>query len=148
MLNFRGMKQIPTEEYSPEKAGVGGSIPSLATLFSTTCGPSGQRFHSISFQNHGAGRFASCEKRLAGDPACRLSIRLSFGGQIRVEQSTRSEAPALPFGHEPSEAESSTCFRPAWENDRRLKIQDNGSTAAHPGAWKTSNFLQNRPLTD
>ena len=27
----RGMKDILTEEYSPEKAGVGGSIPSLAT---------------------------------------------------------------------------------------------------------------------
>jgi len=33
MVNFRGMKEIPTEEYSPEKAGVGGSIPSLATTF-------------------------------------------------------------------------------------------------------------------
>ena len=31
--NLRGMKEIPTEEYSPEKAGVGGSIPSLATTF-------------------------------------------------------------------------------------------------------------------
>jgi len=36
MVNFRGMKEIPTEEYSPEKAGVGGSIPSLATsIFQT-----------------------------------------------------------------------------------------------------------------
>ena len=31
MVNVRGMKDLPTEEYSPEKAGVGGSIPSLAT---------------------------------------------------------------------------------------------------------------------
>ena len=31
--NLRGMKEILTEEYSPEKAGVGGSIPSLATTF-------------------------------------------------------------------------------------------------------------------
>jgi hypothetical protein len=30
------MKEIPTEEYSPEKAGVGGSIPSLATRKSIT----------------------------------------------------------------------------------------------------------------
>ena len=30
---FRGMKDLPTEEYSPEKAGGGGSIPSLATIF-------------------------------------------------------------------------------------------------------------------
>ena len=31
------MSQIATVERSPEKAGVGGSIPSLATMFSTTC---------------------------------------------------------------------------------------------------------------
>ncbi len=31
VVNVRGMKDLPTEEYSPEKAGVGGSIPSLAT---------------------------------------------------------------------------------------------------------------------
>ena len=36
MVNFRGMKEIPTEEASPEKAGVGGSIPSLATMFSNS----------------------------------------------------------------------------------------------------------------
>ena len=37
-------------EHSPEKAGVGGSIPSLATMFSTTCRPPDSRFHSVSFQ--------------------------------------------------------------------------------------------------
>src|SRR5690349_9690538 len=36
LVNIRGMKDLPTEEYSPEEAGVGGSIPSLATKFSTT----------------------------------------------------------------------------------------------------------------
>jgi len=36
MGNLRGMKDLPTTEYSPEKAGVGGSIPSLATTFSDT----------------------------------------------------------------------------------------------------------------
>ena len=30
----------------PEKAGVGGSIPSLATTFSTTCPPVSPDFHS------------------------------------------------------------------------------------------------------
>jgi hypothetical protein len=39
------------DESSPEKAGVGGSIPSLATMFSITYGPSDRQFHSISFQN-------------------------------------------------------------------------------------------------
>src|SRR6476646_6444868 len=37
-------------ERSPEKAGVGGSIPSLATIFSTTYRPPDSRFHSNSFQ--------------------------------------------------------------------------------------------------
>jgi len=36
---------------SPEKAGGGGSIPSLATIKSTTYKPSKTQFHSISFQN-------------------------------------------------------------------------------------------------
>ena len=36
---------------SPEKAGVGGSIPSLVTTFSKTYRPSKPQFHSISFQN-------------------------------------------------------------------------------------------------
>jgi len=35
---------------SPEKAGVGGSIPSLATIKSTTYKPSKPQFRSISFQ--------------------------------------------------------------------------------------------------
>jgi hypothetical protein len=38
-------------ERSPEKAGVGGSIPSLATMFSITYRPPETQFHSISFQN-------------------------------------------------------------------------------------------------
>ena len=59
MVNFRGMKEIPTEEASPEKAGVGGSIPSLATMFSTTYRSSQEAFHSVSFQNFGLLRFAS-----------------------------------------------------------------------------------------
>jgi hypothetical protein len=36
---------------SPEKAGVGGSIPSLATIKLVTYRPPDSRFHSISFQN-------------------------------------------------------------------------------------------------
>jgi len=37
-------------ERSPEKAGVGGSIPSLATIFSITYRHSKNQFHSVSFQ--------------------------------------------------------------------------------------------------
>ena len=55
-------------ERSPEKAGVGGSIPSLATSFSITCRPSKRQFHSNSFQLNGAEGFVSSEipTRIAG----------------------------------------------------------------------------------
>ena len=46
-------------ERSPEKAGVGGSSPSLATTFSITYGHSKTPFHSGSFQNIGLSRLAS-----------------------------------------------------------------------------------------
>ena len=45
-------------ERSPETAGVGGSIPSLATMFSETYRHSKTQFHSISFQNFCPSRFA------------------------------------------------------------------------------------------
>ena len=46
---------------SPEKAGVGGSIPSLATMFSITYKPLKPRICSILFQysNQGSPRFVS-----------------------------------------------------------------------------------------
>ena len=37
VVNVRGLKDLLTEEYSPEKAGVGGSIPSLATTSNPSC---------------------------------------------------------------------------------------------------------------
>jgi hypothetical protein len=40
-------------DVSPEKAGVGGSIPSLATIFSTSYKPSSQRLRSKTFQLRG-----------------------------------------------------------------------------------------------
>jgi hypothetical protein len=43
---------------NPEKTGVGGSIPSLATTFSTTYRPSKTQFQSISFQDFWPLRFA------------------------------------------------------------------------------------------
>jgi hypothetical protein len=46
-------------ERSPEKAGVGGSIPSLATMFSLSYRPSRSQFHSGSFQNFGPPGVAS-----------------------------------------------------------------------------------------
>jgi hypothetical protein len=40
-------------ERGPEKAGVGGSIPSLATIFSTTYKPIAHRSRSKTFQPRG-----------------------------------------------------------------------------------------------
>src|ERR1700722_14901522 len=57
-------------ERSPEKAGVGGSIPSLATTKSITYQPARRRFHSISFQNNGARRFASSENCRCASVGC------------------------------------------------------------------------------
>jgi len=41
---------IALEDPSPEKAGGGGSIPSLATMESISCRSSNNQFHSVSFQ--------------------------------------------------------------------------------------------------
>ena len=49
---------------SSEKAGVGGSIPSLATTFSTAYRHAKTRFHSDSFQNFGPQRYASRNERV------------------------------------------------------------------------------------
>jgi hypothetical protein len=65
-------------ERSPEKAGVGGSIPSLATMFSTTYRHPYRQFHSISFQNYAARGFASSEKRPVGDWQSALDSALLF----------------------------------------------------------------------
>ncbi len=46
-------------ERGPEKAGVGGSTPSLATILSRDYKHVGTHFHSISFQNLGAVRLTS-----------------------------------------------------------------------------------------
>ena len=45
-------------ERSPEKAGVGGSIPSLATIFSSTYVAHKNRFCSILFQNQNLARWS------------------------------------------------------------------------------------------
>jgi hypothetical protein len=72
----------------PEKAGVGGSIPSLATMFSTTYRHSIRQFHSISFQNYGARKLASCGDAPGGglwsalDSACFLGGFVTCGGEI------------------------------------------------------------------
>ena len=50
-LNQFGFNNLMVDDMSPEKAGVGGSIPSLATMFSVVYRPSKTQFHSTSFQN-------------------------------------------------------------------------------------------------
>jgi hypothetical protein len=52
------MKDMPTREASPEKAGVGGSIPSLATTKQRTYKHPKTQFHCISFQNFGVAGLA------------------------------------------------------------------------------------------
>ena len=58
----RGPGQVAQSvERSPEKAGVGGSIPSLATTFSITYKHPQTQFYSISFQNSWLDVFAFVE---------------------------------------------------------------------------------------
>jgi hypothetical protein len=64
-------------ERSPEKAGVGGSIPSLATTFSSTYRLF--QFHSDSFQNFGLSGLAS-EMRLVLVHIHVFSVPLQFPG--------------------------------------------------------------------
>ncbi len=59
MEKVRKIKGIEIDGYSPEKAGVGGSIPSLATIFSITYSPTRSKFHSVTFQNFGPSGLAS-----------------------------------------------------------------------------------------
>ena len=55
------INQISMGEPSPEKAGVGGSIPSLATILSIAYKRPKTQFHSISFQNYWLIGFAFVE---------------------------------------------------------------------------------------
>jgi hypothetical protein len=66
----------------PEKAGVGRSIPSLATMFSMTYRHSIRQFHSISFQNYGARMLASCGKAPGWWPVVGSRFCLFLGGFV------------------------------------------------------------------
>src|SRR5258707_14857227 len=67
---------------SPEKAGVGGSTPSLATMFSVTCRAPQPQLRSITFQF----REAKKPKNLAPDGA-RLEVAHAARGFFRSLQS-------------------------------------------------------------
>jgi len=58
---MNGISKITLSGPSPEKAGVGGSIPSLATTFSTVYNHSHAQIYSISFQNSWLDVFAFVE---------------------------------------------------------------------------------------
>jgi hypothetical protein len=66
-------------ERGPEKAGVGGSIPSLATTFSTTYTSVSPRFHSNSFQLAREG-FACLEARTDHLPRFHLPLTAFCNG--------------------------------------------------------------------
>ena len=59
-------------ERSPEKAGVGGSIPSLATIKSVSYRPSKNQFHSDSFQ-----KLWSAETRISDENGVRIVLNSS-----------------------------------------------------------------------
>ena len=52
-VNGKEINQMRAAERCPEKAGVGGSSPSLATTFSRSYSHSKIQFHCVSFQNLG-----------------------------------------------------------------------------------------------
>ena len=59
-MKVNRINEMKTADRGPEKAGVGGSIPSLATTFSNTYSRSKTEFHSVSFQKlFGLSRLAS-----------------------------------------------------------------------------------------
>ena len=67
-------KLVPARigERSSEKAGVGGSIPSLATIESTTYRHSKNQFHSVSFQ-----KLWSAETRISDGTWLRIVLKCS-----------------------------------------------------------------------
>ncbi len=83
-LNQFGFNELMVGDISPEKAGVGGSIPSLATIESVTYRPPDSQFHSNSFQ------FQKVRRTLPQDGSVRLeysvcSNRAGFGS-VRLDQ--------------------------------------------------------------
>jgi hypothetical protein len=94
-------------ERSPEKAGVGGSIPSLATSFSITYRPSKRQFHSNSFQLNGAEGFVSSEMptRIAGGWLSISPVSLTTQitpGRLSKWRNVRSVNPQKSKHHNPS----------------------------------------------
>jgi len=69
-----GPNAIASDESSPEKAGVGGSIPSLATIFSIIYRHGSRPFHSISFQKHLVCRDSHLWNGTARSKTCDASI--------------------------------------------------------------------------
>ena len=82
-----GINEITVGESSPEKAGVGGSIPSLATMFSSTYQRSLPRSCSILFQFHirGLSVFALQNGLVAGD--CNAPNALFLPFRLELSQS-------------------------------------------------------------
>jgi hypothetical protein len=66
------LNRVALSVSSPEKAGVGGSIPSLATIKSITYRPSQNQFHSVSFQ-----KLWSAEIRISDETGGRIVLECS-----------------------------------------------------------------------
>ena len=80
---------------SPEKAGVGGSIPSLATIFSITYRPSKSRFHSVSFQKLWSAEIRISDGMWRQDRSEVLSIPPQLGFSSRTQGKAIDESSNL-----------------------------------------------------
>ncbi len=105
---------VTTGERSPEKAGVGGSIPSLATMFSITYRPSKTQFHSGSFQN-----FWSAGIRLRGESGYGDGFVVRPHHSPRVARSRR-RLPRYPGSHLHEKVDREEAS--AGDIDRRLPV--------------------------
>jgi hypothetical protein len=106
LVGLGGHSSRQMVERSPEKAGVGGSIPSLATMFSLSYRPSKNQFHSVSFQNFGPPGAAS-RMKLKWESLALSRCRL-FSGWLDPYQSSVDLAPDLFSSPGPHQSVSAT----------------------------------------
>ena len=75
-------------ERSPEKAGVGGSIPSLATIFSIAYRHPKTQFHSVSFQNYWSAEIRSRNESSWEPAESALETGLQRAQKVRAQNAT------------------------------------------------------------
>ena len=129
----------PLVERSPEKAGVGGSSPSLATTFSIAYSRSKIQFHSVSFQNFGPPGFASGMNCIYGDGVKASPYHSS--GEAGTTVSASPDSVSLRGSHEKGSNLRSRLYREQIQEGRRSRFYSEprgpGATSSGPGhpAW-------------